>query len=167
MNSVSDGLVVFCTNQQDGILIAETLKAFDYPNPIGSSPGNFVYSFLSQLSDSAADGWYGVSELNLDADIQLLKDYLATLAANDTKGLGLPGFSEAGYHDAVYILAEAARIAGSTNPKLINEAITQIKDLQGVLSSYSYHENHSLANYLWIAEIVGNDIVISEQVFVD
>ncbi len=167
MDSGSDGLALFCTNQQDGVLLAETVKQFDYPHPIGSSSGNFVYSFLDVLTDSAADGWYGVSEFNLDADIPIVKEYLAAMEERDTQGLGRPGWSEAAYYDSVYILTEAAKIANSTNPQKINEAMTQIKDIQGVMSSYSYHEDHSLANYLWVAEIDGNDIIIKEQVYRD
>lgn len=167
MNSGSDGLAVFCTNQEDGIMIAETLKQFNYPHPIGSSSGNFVYSFLDLLSDSAADGWYGVSELNLNATTPGLKEYLAALEEKDTQGFGRPGWDEAGNHDAVLIFAEAAKIAGSTNPKLINDAISEIKDIQGVMSSYSYHENQSLAGYLWNATIKGNDIEIGEQILID
>lgn len=167
MNSGSDGLAVFCTNQEDGIMIAETLKQFKYPHPIGSSSGNFVYSFLDLLSDSAADGWYGVSELNLNAGTPILNEYLAALEERDTQGLGRPGWDEAGNHDAVLIFAEAAKIAGSTNPKLINEAISEIKDIQGVMSKYSYHENQSLAGYLWNATIKGNDIEIGEQILID
>lgn len=167
MNSGSDGLVAFCTNQEDGIMIAETLKQFQYPNPVGSSSGNFVYSFLDLLSDSAADGWFGVSELNLNADIPELKEYLAALEKRDTQGLGRPGWDEAGNYDSMFILTEAAKLAGSTNPKLINDAMTKIKDLQGVMSSYSYHENHSLSGYLWNATIKGNDIEIGEKISID
>ncbi len=35
------------------------------------------------------------------------------------------------------------------------------------MTSYSYHDDHSLANYGWIAEIKGGEINFGEQVFRD
>lgn len=165
MDSDADSLVVFCTNQQDGILIAETDKQFNCNLPTGSSPGNLAYSFVENISDGAAEGWFGLSEFNVEATTPGLADFLAEMAARDKQGLGTPGWSETAYYDAMFIIDMICEQVGSTDPQALNDGMVNLKDYQGMMTSYSYHEDRSLANYAWLATIENNGIVMSEQVF--
>ncbi len=165
MATDNDGLAIFCTNQQDGVLLAETVKNFGYDKPVCTSSGNLSSAFVDVLTDGAAENWFGISEFNLEATTPGVQDYIKTLMERDTKDLGRPSWSETAYYDAIFYLAQAAEAAGVAEPKAINEAMMQLKDYQGMMSSYSYHEDNALANYGWLAEIKGGDVVFNEQVF--
>lgn len=167
VDSGADSLVVFCTNQQDGILIAETHKQFNYSLPTGSSPGNLAYSFVENISEGAAEGWFGLSEFNVGATTPGLEDFLAAMEERDTQGLGTPGWSETAYYDALFIIDLICEEIDSIDPHDLNEGIKSLDNYQGMMTSYSYHEDQSLANYAWLATIQSNDIVMSEQVFRD
>ncbi|MBC8535140.1 ABC transporter substrate-binding protein [Feifania hominis] len=167
MATENDGLAIFCTNQQDGVLLAETVKNFGYDKPVATSSGNLSYAFVDVLTDGAGEGWFGISEFNLDADTPGLQDYITDVMARGSAELGRPSWSETANYDAVYYLAAAAEKAGSADPESINEGLSQLSDEQGKMTSYSYHDDHSLANYGWIAEIKGGEINFGEQVFRD
>ncbi len=165
MATDNDGLAIFCTNQQDGVLLAETVKNFGYDKPVATSSGNLSYAFVDVLTDGAGEGWFGISEFNLEATTPGVQEYVNELLARDTKDLGRPSWSETAYYDAVFYLAQAAETAGSADPKAINDALTQLSDYQGIMTSYSYHEDHSLASYGWLAEIKDGAVIFNDQVF--
>lgn len=165
MNSGSDGLVCFMTTGQDGVLFAQTISQSGYSHPVAGSSGLFTHSYLT-LVQGAADGLYGIAEYNGDADTPGLQEYIAELNRRDPD-LGKPGWIENVHYDALYLLVEAAKVAGSTNPELINEGLGQIKGLQGMLSSYTSRDDQSFADYVWVAEIQNNQAVITKQIYRD
>lgn len=165
MNSGSDGLVCFMTTGEDGVLFAQTISQSDYPHPVAGSSGLFTHSYLT-LVQGAADGIYGIAEYNGNADTPGLQEYIAELNRRDPD-LGKPGWIENVHYDSLFLLAEAANIVGSTNPEHINVGLGQIKGLQGMLSSYTSREDHSFADYVWVAEIQNNEVVITRQIFRD
>lgn len=165
MNSGSDGLTCFMTSESDGVLFATEIKQSGYSYPVAGSSGLFTYSYLV-LVQGNADGMYGIAEYNGSADTPGLQDYIAEMYKRDPD-LGEPGWIENAHYDAVYLLVEAARQVESTKPEDINVGLGKIKDVQGMLSSYTSRDDHSFADYLWVAEIQNNEAVISEQIFRD
>jgi branched-chain amino acid transport system substrate-binding protein len=165
MNSGSDGLVCFMTTGNDGVLFGQTISQSGYPHPVAGSSGLFEYSYLA-LVQGAADGFYGIAEYNGSADTPGLQEYIAELNRRNPD-LGKPGWIENVHYDALFLLAEAAKIAGSTNPEHINEGLGQIKGFQGMLSSFTSREDHSFSDYVWVAEIQNNEVVIKKQIYRD
>lgn len=164
MASGCDGLAIFCTNGQDGALIAETAKNVGFDKPVATSSGNMAYSFTQVISEGAANGWFGVGEFNLDAPTAGVAEYVEKISKRGAAELGKPAWNETAHYDAVHYIAMIADLVGSADPKAINEGMKQLKDYQGIMSSYSYHDDHTLANYGWLAYIDNNKVVFGDQV---
>lgn len=60
-------------------------------------------------------------------------------------------------YDSVYVVKEAIENAGSSNPKAVNEALTNITDFPGITGTFSFDEMHDPVKTVNIIEIQNNE----------
>lgn len=102
--------------------------------------GGFTNDSFPELAEGAAEGMIHVSYFEPGAyeyfpdSREFVENYNRVYGQN-------PDMYAANAYEAVYILAEAIRIAGSGDREAIREAMTQIKDLPGVCGPTTFDEN--------------------------
>ena len=60
---------------------------------------------------------------------------------------------DASFYDDFSLIVEAARLAGGNDKDSILDGLTKIKGYDGIMTSYSYHEDHSYAGYIYLAVV--------------
>lgn len=60
-------------------------------------------------------------------------------------------------YDSVYVVKEAIENAGSSDPKAVNEALTNITDFPGITGTFSFDEMHDPVKTVNIIEIQNNE----------
>ena len=112
-------------------------------------------SFCSNVcitnAGSAADGWYSISDWcpggSNDVAAAFEEAYTTTYPERAISDL-----AASCVYDAVYVLAEAMKIAGTnTDREAINNAMQEI-DFQGALSYFKFYDDHSFANSLTVTQ---------------
>lgn len=115
-----------------------------------------------ESAKEASNGWQSISDYSSAVTDT---EYQKWFVEEFTNKVGLaPDFFDAEYHDIVLLLAKAIEVAGSTDRAAINEALKEIKDLQGVMTTYSYHDNHSFANTIYVVEVVDKVPVVKDRI---
>ncbi|MBR1938117.1 MAG: ABC transporter substrate-binding protein [Spirochaetales bacterium] len=105
----------------------------------------------------AANGWYSISDWcpggSNETAAQFEKDYCAY------SGRAMSDLAAACAYDAVYILAEAMKIAGTNTDKAkINEAMKHV-EFEGAISYFKYNEDHSFASTLTVTQNINGKVV--------
>ena len=100
---------------------------------------------------AAADGWYSISDWVPGG----ANDVAAAFETNYTTAYPERAISDLAAvcaYDAVYIMAEAMKIAGTnTDRAAINAAMEQV-EFQGCISYFKYNEDHSFATALSVTQ---------------
>lgn len=131
-----DGLIAVSHPQDAGIIMKQAAEMkIDLPR-IGST------SYCSQVSiDSAgkaSDGWYSVGDWTNDIQSPKGKAFVEEYR----KAYGHdPDFTGVYLYDSFLCLTEAIKIANSTEPEKVNEALSKIKDVEGLVGKYSGDPN--------------------------
>ena len=99
---------------------------------------------------SAADGWYSVSDWVPGG----ANEVSAAFEANYTAAYphrAISDLAAVAPYDAVYILAKAIEIAGTTDHEAVNAAMEQV-EFQGCISYFKYDADHSFASALSVTQ---------------
>lgn len=99
---------------------------------------------------SAADGWYSVSDWVPGG----ANEVSAAFEANYTAAYpnrAISDLAAVAPYDAVYILAKAIEIAGTTDREAVNAAMEQV-EFQGCISYFKYDADHSFASALSVTQ---------------
>lgn len=105
----------------------------------------------------AANGWYSISDWcpggSNETAARFEKDYC------EYSGRSMSDLAAACAYDAVYILAEAMKKAGTNTDKArINEAMKSV-EFEGAVSYFKYHEDHSFASTLTVTQNIDGRVV--------
>lgn len=137
-NSGADGLIAI-GNQMPAAVICQQIDAAGLTIPmIGSS--SWASAVCRQNAGATADGWHAVAdwtvEVSTDEGKAFAKEYKDTYSADSD----MPAVTA---YDSIMLFKKACEIAKTTTDKeSINNALKEIKDYKGAMSTYTYAENH-------------------------
>jgi len=121
----------------DGALISKQREALGWDIPV-LGPSSLYSSQLIELGGSAVNGLYtNVSFFAKDPDPRIQ----AYVTGFEERYGATPNFHAALAYDAMYILADAIKKAGSTDRKAIRDALAQEKNFKGLTGEITFTEN--------------------------
>ncbi|MDY3617608.1 ABC transporter substrate-binding protein [Agathobaculum sp.] len=142
-NSGVDGLIGISMSQLQAAMICQQVDAagLDLPMIGGNS---FCTAVCRDNAGDAANGWYAISDWTSEVSTpngKAFEDaYRAAYSAPSD-------YISATCYDAVLLFKEACEIAGTTTDRdAINNALKEVKDFEGVMTTYNYHETRCLAS---------------------
>lgn len=142
-NSDVDGLIGVAMSQLQAAMICQQVDAagLDLPMIGGNS---FCTAVCRDNAGSSADGWYAIADWTSEVSTPNGKAFEDAYR----EAYGAPSdYISATCYDAILLFKEACEIANTTTDReAINEALKQIKDFEGVMTTYNYQENHCLAS---------------------
>lgn len=134
--SGADIIATYTPFENDVAVLARQLKQFGVSAPwIGTA--SVASTTAMQLAGPALYGTYAVADFNADANPEA-KAYFDAFSKKTGRA---PDYTSAWAYDAVLLLAEAIKKAGSTDPAKIREALLAIKDFKGAEGVYNFDEN--------------------------
>ena len=152
MNSNFDCLIAM-SNQAPAAIICQQVESAGLTSEMMPLVGST--SFCSNVcitnAGSAANGWYSISDWcpggSNDVAAAFEKAYTTAYPNRAISDL-----AAVCVYDAVYIFAEAMKIAGTnTDREAINAAMEKV-DYQGAISYFKYNEDHSFATALTVTQ---------------
>jgi ABC-type branched-subunit amino acid transport system substrate-binding protein len=142
INSGCDGIIAI-SDGDESVLIMKQIYSMGIKLPcIGSSAFGTDMN-MKNAGYNASAGWYTVSDWTSDLDTPANKRFLS--AWKEMFPGKAPLQQNLYSYDAVFLVAEAIKIAASTEPAAVNAALGKIKDFQGAMSVYTPDENRSMA----------------------
>ena len=145
--------VIALANQAPSAVICQQVQAAgltsDMMPLVGST--SFCSNVCITNAGSAADGWYSISDWcpGGSNDVAAAFEEAYTTAYPER---AISDLAASCVYDAVYVLAEAMKIAGTnTDREAINNAMQEI-DFQGALSYFKFYDDHSFANSLTVTQ---------------
>ena len=146
--------VIAMSNQAPSAVICQQVESAgltsDMMPLVGST--SFCSNVCISNAGSAANGWYSISDWCPGGS----NDVAATFEENYRaySGRAISDLAAVCVYDAVYIFAEAMKIAGTnTDREAINAAMEKV-DYQGAISYFKYNEDHSFATALTVTQNV-------------
>lgn len=137
-NSGADGLIAI-GNQMPAAVICQQIDASGLDMPmIGSS--SWASAVCRQNAGASADGWYGVADWTVEVTTEEGKKFAQTYKDTYKADSDMPAVAA---YDSIMLFKKACEIAKTTTDKeAINNALKEIKDYKGAMSTYTYAENH-------------------------
>lgn len=142
INSDCDGLLAF-GHQMPAALICQQADAagLDIPR-IGSS--SWASAICRINAGPAADGWYGIADWTDEITTESGKAFYEAYFGEYGEGADMPAATA---YDSIMLFAKACEIANTTTDRnAINDAMKEIKDLQGAMSPFNYNGTSSLSS---------------------
>lgn len=119
-------------------------------------------NIVLENAGSAANGWYATCDwfATLDTEVgQKFQENYKAKYGKDTEG------TNAVTYDSVYLFKQACEIADSTTDRdAINKAMEKIKDFEGVLGNFNYHEDHTLLDEFYVTQIQDQTVKLVDKV---
>ncbi len=165
LNSDCDGLVIMAYSNQGDPEIVTLLNQYGYDmtKVAGTSP-----LFSADLTDMVGDmvsGAFGVAEFSPIFDRPGTQAYVK--AFEESQNTFTASWTDAVTYDAILLLCEAAKLAGSNDPVKVNEGFKKMENFTGgALTDYSYYEDHNLGSSLLITQFEGSTISFSDVITV-
>lgn len=130
-----DGLVCISQNNESSLIMKAAADAGITCPKIGNS------SYSQQVTitggGEASEGWYAPT---FWISTNTTEPAASWIAAYQAKYGHLPDSSSALSYDSLYLLVWAIKEAGSAEPEAVNAALKTMKDVPGVIATYSYQE---------------------------
>lgn len=163
-SSGCDG-VISIGQDNEAILI---MKQFKLTGPDVPYLGSNVFGtryILEAAGESAADGWYTMSDWVSSVDTEKSHEFVAGF---EKMFSGKEPTMQSLYaYDSIHIFAKAIELAGSADPVAINEALGQIKDLEGAMAIYTPNESRSFASTTLLVKNKGLNSEIVDVIYRD
>jgi len=152
MQQEGDGIMIIGTTGDDGQQLFSLLHKAGYDKPI-SVVSSMMDKFIpSTIGAECCEGIFGIAEYAEDLDTAGNKAYIAKL--NEWGWFDTyesTGWADAVYYDDFLLFCAAAEKAGDTTPQAIYDGLEAIENVEGALTTYSAHIDHSLANDVYKA----------------
>jgi len=159
----ADGILLHATAGTDGQSIIQLLRQYDYQYPIVSNSNLFAASFIQNCGVENCVGLIGFAEYSDTLDRPEIKAFIDATVNNPDFSYDTIGWQDASFCDDLCLIIEAAKLAGSNTKEAVNDGLKLIEGYKGIMTDYTYHDDHSFADYIYLAEIVeGGTVVISE-----
>ena len=157
ISQVMDGdydCLIALANQAPSAVICQQVQAVgltsDMMPLVGST--SFCSNVCITNAGDAANGWYSISDWCPGGSNDVAAAFEE--AYTEYSGRAISDLAAVCVYDAMYILAEAMKIAGTnTDREAINSAMEQV-EFQGAISYFKYNEDHSFATALTITQNV-------------
>ena len=157
ISQVMDGdfdCLIALANQAPSAVICQQVQAAgltsDMMPLVGST--SFCSNVCITNAGDAANGWYSISDWCPGGSNDVAAAFEEAYTAYS--GRAISDLAAVCVYDAVYILAEAMKIAGTnTDREAINNAMEQV-EFQGAISYFKYNEDHSFATALTVTQNV-------------
>lgn len=162
----SDGILLHATAQTDGQSIIKLLHDYGYKYPIISNSNIFNESFVKNVGVKSVAGVLGFAEYSTTLDRPEIDKFIKMLKGGrftyDTTS-----WVDASFYDDFCLILEAAKQGGGNDAGSINNGLKKVNSYKGVMTDYTYHEDHSFADSIYLAKFASNgSIVISKAVSV-
>lgn len=155
-NSDADGLIAIA-NQLPAAMICQQVEAASLDLPcLGST--SFASEICLENAGASANGWYSIADWTPAASTPNAKEFADAYVEKFGAGSDMPS---AYTYDSIMILRDAIERAGSTDKEAINNALAEVKDLEGAMTIYTSDEEHRFATSLFITQ---NKDGVAEQV---
>ena len=163
-NTEHDGLIIISPGDNASTLLIKCLHEQGYDKPTVASSSTFHANVLAQTGE-AFDGYEGVGEFSADMEDAQVQAYVEAMKASPDFPAGENcAWTDVVIYDAVKLICEAARLAGGNDPESINRGLAMIKGFDGVMSNYSFHDDHTFADDLYICKVEGDKIIFTETI---
>ncbi len=149
----SDGILLHATANTDGQSIIALLHQYGYAHPIISNSNLFSDSFVKNVGVDACAGMIGFAEYTTTQENEANKAFQELMFNNSSFSYDTVSWIDASFYDDFSLIVEAARLAGGNDKDSILDGLTKIKGYDGIMTSYSYHEDHSYADYIYLAVV--------------
>ncbi len=154
-----DGIIVWTDDAPSGLLVKQ-MKTLGVKFGLAGSTTFSQPPFLA-LAGDAANGVYSVTDFvqsNPNPRITEWKKVYHAVYNED------PELYATTYYDAMNILALAMGQVGEISGPAIQEALTKVKDYQGIMTSYTWSKNGDMVHSGLIAEVKGGAPQVIETV---
>lgn len=149
----SDGILLHATANTDGQSIIALLKQYNYQYPIISNSNLFADQFIKNCGAENCIGLLGFSEYPTAEVRPQVQAFADKVLANELFTFEDVSWIDASFYDDCNLILEAARIAGNNDKDSVFAGLSQISGYEGVMTSYTYHEDGSYADYIYLATI--------------
>ncbi len=145
-----DAVIFWSANAEDIAIIMRQIKELDCEfKVIGSASWSSTVAL--NLAGQYAEGYYGVGDFVADSN-----PVAKAWGDKWRKEVGdEPDLFAVMEHDKIYLVAEAIKIAGTTDPEKVNEAFLQIKDYQTCLGKVTFSPDHEGCKWMYVTQIQG------------
>lgn len=155
----ADGLLLI-SEQVASPLIMKAIQDLKLDIP-GVGPAAVSEDLVIRNAGSAANGWYSITEWTNEQTEPIKAEFVEAYTEYTGR---VPSWAAAVYYDSVMLACKAIENAGTTDPAAVNAAMAQIKNMDGVISTLSYHENHTFADTIYVVQVQDGKAVITDQV---
>lgn len=146
MNSNADGLLVVA-NQLPSAMICQQAQAAGLSLPCLGN-GSMASQICRDNAGEAANGWYSVTDWTPDVTTPEGKAFEQAYEAKAGAPSDMPAVVA---HDSVMLFKEACEAAKTTTDReAINDGLKSIKDVKGVMNTYTYYPNHCFATSMFV-----------------
>ncbi|WRS28881.1 ABC transporter substrate-binding protein [Oscillospiraceae bacterium MB08-C2-2] len=137
-NSDVDGLIAI-GHQMPAAVICQQVDAAGLDIPLlGSS--SWASAVCRENAGSTSDGWYAVADWTVEVATEEGRKFGTNYKTVYNAYSDMPAVTT---YDSMMLFKEACEIAGTTTDKeAINNALKEIKDYKGAMSTYTYADNH-------------------------
>jgi branched-chain amino acid transport system substrate-binding protein len=140
----------------DGATISQQREKLGWNVPV-LGPSSLYSEQLIKLGGTSVNGLYSnVSFFVKDPDPRI-QSYVKKF---QDKNNVTPNFHAALAYDAMYMLADAIKKAGSTNKKAIRDALATAKDYKGLTGSITFTENRDAIKSYKVIKVENGDFAI-------
>lgn len=163
INSGADGVFVIGNSDSQTQSIISLLHEYNYDGVISGVASLMTPKFAELCGADIVDGMIGYAEYDPNIDTpenNAFKElYYETL---DLDGQGFViSWHAASHYDLFHVICEAARLGGGNTKEQINDGIKLIDNLPGAMTSYSWHDDTSIANEMYNVYFDGTTDVVS------
>lgn len=150
----SDGILLHATANTDGQSIIALLKQYNYQHPIVSNSNLFADYFIKNCGAENCIGLLGFSEFPTAEVRPQVKEFADKVIANELFTFEDVSWVDASFYDDCCLILEAAKLTGDNDKDSVYAGLSQISGFEGVMTSYTFHEDGSYADYIYLASIV-------------
>ena len=148
VNSGADGIIAI-NHQDQAALVMMQIEAMDIQLPLmGCS--QYASALAMDTAGEASNGWYSLADWSNEVQTESGKAFVEAYRKAYNRDSDMQSVCA---YDAMLLLEDAITRAGTDDPKAVNEALKQTKDVVGAMTSYTYLEgDHSLGTSIMLTQ---------------
>lgn len=159
INSGADGLIAI-NHQDQAALVMMQVDAMELDIPLmGCS--QYATALAMDTAGDAANGWYSLADWTCQTSTEEGKAFVEAYREAYNRD---PDMQSVCAYDAMKLIEDAMIRSNSTDPKVINEAIKETKDLKGAMTTYTYTTDHSLGTSIFMVQTEDKTGVLKGEV---
>ena len=157
VNSGCDGLVAI-GNVGNASLILQAAYNVDFQYPKLMSGAMCSAEVFALAGNEASEGWISIAEWSNSAPRDAAKEYVEAYVEKAGRE---PNVLAVYAYDAICLVLEALKIAGTDDPAAVNEALGKIQGFEGAMSVMTARDNHNFSDSMYAVTIQNGEAVVS------